>query len=357
MIAGLWGLIAAWKRARGPAPAPAGLRIVCIGNVLVGGTGKSPIVRWFAERGLARGERVVIVARGVGPRGNVLVRAGSTALRAAAPAVRWDGGEALSDENAEHLLLLAAAFPQAQIGVFQGPDRQAALREIASWGNGALVLLDDGLQSTRTPRHRNVVVWNPELLAKAPRFCMPVGPYREGFPWTFERILAADEVRVWSRCREADLAQFRNKVLALRPSQGRDFLCCGRLELRHVSSSLEIGDVAMPGEGAGVVCGIAQPERFLHDLRAHLGRELPALCLADHGTVRGEEWAAHLRPWSTVVVTAKDLCRWWQEPGFHAALARKTLIVALLRIELCSLEGVPLNSRDWTTILDREVQV
>ncbi len=106
-----------------------GVPVVSVGNIEMGGTGKSPVVRWIAAHALARGCVPLIALRGY----------------------RSHGG--LSDEASEHQLLL----PNARLAV--GARRLDAIRHVMSDDASiGCVILDDGFQHRRIARDLDLVL-------------------------------------------------------------------------------------------------------------------------------------------------------------------------------------------------------
>ena len=103
--------------------------VVSVGNLTVGGTGKTPLVIWLVEQARLAGRRPGVLARGYG--------------RAK--------GAALNDEGA----LLAARFPD--LPQVQDPDRVAGGRRLCAVGDVDLVILDDGFQHRRLHRDLDLV--------------------------------------------------------------------------------------------------------------------------------------------------------------------------------------------------------
>src|SRR5262249_14033405 len=124
--------------------------VVSVGNVSVGGSGKTPFVAALARAQVAAGRRVLIVARGYG--------------RAA--------GAALNDEGA----WLRAAVPRARVG--QDPDRAAAARRELAREPADLVLLDDGFQHEALARALDLVLVDAATGFGNGRL-LPAGPLRE----------------------------------------------------------------------------------------------------------------------------------------------------------------------------------
>ena len=139
-----------------------GLRVVSVGNVLVGGAGKTPVVRALAERLLTRGRTVAILSRGHG-------RTSTQNVRVEGPP--WPEVGRCGDEP----LMLARSLPGAQVWV--GRDR-LALARLAGRCGAEVALLDDGFQHWRIGRDADVVVVD-EAVGLGNGHLLPRGPLRE----------------------------------------------------------------------------------------------------------------------------------------------------------------------------------
>ena len=135
--------------------------VVVVGNITVGGTGKTPLVIWLAGELQARGYRVGIVSRGY--------RGSSKAWpqhvdRSSDPGL-------VGDEPV--LLARATGCP-----VSAGPDRVEAARALLARDRVDVLLADDGLQHYALGRVMEVVVVDGER-GMGNGFCLPAGPLRE----------------------------------------------------------------------------------------------------------------------------------------------------------------------------------
>ncbi|MDX1622770.1 MAG: tetraacyldisaccharide 4'-kinase [Gemmatimonadota bacterium] len=151
-------------RLRPPAdrlPAPT----VSVGNVTVGGSGKTSLVRWLVEEGTWE-PAVAVLSRGYGRE--------RKSLRVVPPG----GGSESPREAGDEPLLLARSG--AWVGV--GPDRVRAAEAVAERARPAAFLLDDGLQHRRVARCLDLVCFLSEDLV-APARCLPAGPLRQGPEW------------------------------------------------------------------------------------------------------------------------------------------------------------------------------
>jgi tetraacyldisaccharide 4'-kinase len=141
-----------------------GLRVISVGNLNVGGTGKTPAVLCLAELLVREGRKVGILTRGYG--------------RGSKVPLTFTGAEPLPsvEEASDEPLLLARRCPQARI--FVGADRVAgAYRARDEYGLDT-VLLDDGFQHRRLARDEDIVVVD-EAVGLGNGHMLPRGPLRE----------------------------------------------------------------------------------------------------------------------------------------------------------------------------------
>ncbi|MEN9529519.1 MAG: tetraacyldisaccharide 4-kinase [Pseudomonadota bacterium] len=379
----LWSVLASVRaRRRRVLPAPQSLEpwILSIGNVSVGGTGKSPVVRAIARLALSSGFNVAVFTRGVGRKQHepFLLHLNSSSQSLSEQA--WNS---LSDETLEHALQLQVALPQgAQLWFAQGAQRselfkrlmreREAQQSLPFAGNNRplVVLVDDGLQQTSLPVHRDVVVWDPQSLLSAPRCALPFGPYRQGWPLIqrWAQTLPVADVLVWSRMRSrAESAAFEKQVKAaaalllggsvhtgMRQSGVDDVTAepnvqCSAVEniwlcrafSREPASGFgleAVGLETMPAE-LNLLCGIARPDRFeksfvgLCEQVGHFPQILRVVQLADHGMLDSSARAL-VDENRALVTTLKDVCRWWKSPEFQELMKRQQLYVLCLETDL-----------------------
>jgi tetraacyldisaccharide 4'-kinase len=210
--------------------------VISIGNIAVGGRGKTPIVECVARLLLGMGERPAILSRGYGRRrrapGVVVVR-DATGIRADL--------ERAGDEP----LMLARRLPG--VAVLVSANRYLAGR-LAEHHLGATVhLLDDGFQHLQLDRDLDLVVVTAEDLDPAAR-TLPTGRLREppDVLIAADAILAADDRVRWERPGDTPrLFRTRRTLHQARTDRGE----------------------VTPGK-AVAFAGIADPPRFFEDLRA-----------------------------------------------------------------------------------------
>lgn len=215
-----------------------GVPVVVVGNLTVGGTGKTPLVAWLSTKLSAVGLKVAIVSRGYGGRARGVTRV-TVHSRAS--------------EVGDEPLLLAR---RAQGTVFIGRDRVAAAK--AAVADGAdIVITDDGLQHLSLVRNCEIVVIDG-LRGFGNGCLLPRGPLRES-PRRLRRVNAV-VVNGALTAPGFELPGFldRTKFL-MRMSPGDARPVSGGGALRALAS--------FRGSGVHAVAAIGNPQRFFDMLR------------------------------------------------------------------------------------------
>ena len=158
----IWAGVTARRIARG-SPVDPGAPVICVGNVTVGGAGKTPVVREITRRLTTRGVAAHVLSRGYG---------GSLA-----GPLRVDPGRHTSAEVGDEPLMLAGEAP-----VWVARDRAAGARAAAQAGAGVIVM-DDGHQNPSVRKALSLVVVDGETRGDEWPFgdgrVFPAGPMRE----------------------------------------------------------------------------------------------------------------------------------------------------------------------------------
>jgi tetraacyldisaccharide 4'-kinase len=246
--------------------------VVVIGNVVVGGTGKTPLVAWLADALREQRLRPGIVARGYG---------GSNALPRA---VRRDDDPLVVGDEA---LLLA----QREDPVWVGHDRVATAEALlAAEPRVNVILSDDGLQHYRLGRDAEIVVVDGARGFGNGRL-LPAGPLRE----PPERVTRADAIVV------NDSTATRVPFTTRPPMFMMELTANAFVRLVDPACTATVETFA--GRRVEAIAGIGNPSRFFDALR-RMG--LDPLCHAfpDHHVYTPEDVA--LPRAEVIVMTDKD---------------------------------------------------
>lgn len=275
----------------------AGVPVVSIGNVAVGGAGKTPAAMAVARRLLTRGRRVAILSRGYGAtrRDARVVSDGHRVLLGAAEA---------GDEPA----LVARRLPGVR--VLCGPRRTEIARAAVEALGADALLLDDGFQHRSLARDLDVVVLDAADAFGNGRL-LPAGPNRE------PRSALRRAGLLWlSRVDQADPVELDALRALARDATGK-----APVESRHAPVDVLDGDLsrsfgpgALRGRRVLLLAGVARPSGFRRTLAA-LGAEVAAeRIFPDHHRFGGGEIEDALRAaegagCEAVVTTEKDAVR------------------------------------------------
>jgi tetraacyldisaccharide 4'-kinase len=278
-IAWAYGAGAA-ARAAWTLPFRAAVPVICIGNLVAGGAGKTPVALSLAARVRARGHAVHILSRGYG---------GSLAGPLQVDRLRHRAAE-VGDEP----LLLAGTAP-----TWVARDRVAGAKAAVAAG-ASLLLLDDGLQNPHLAKSLSLLVVDGGVGFGNGRV-LPAGPLRETLASGLARadavvLMGDDDAGVTPRLRGKIVHRAR-----LVAENGADFA----------------------GKDVIAFAGIGRPAKFFASLSATAARVIERHGFADHHRYREEELsrleaqaaAAH----ASLVTTAKDWVR--LPPAWQARIA------------------------------------
>ena len=240
--------------------------VIVVGNITVGGTGKTPLVIWLAQHLQDMGLKPGIVSRGYG--GNAKywpqqVLPGSDPV-------------AVGDEP-----VLIAQRTNCPVSV--GPDRAAAALALQQFSDCNVIISDDGLQHYALGRDIEIVVVDGER-GFGNGFCLPAGPLRERE----------------GRMNSADMVVSNGTT-----GPGRYIMQLGSIEVVNLldpSQTRNLDDFTENGR-VYAMAGIGNPERFFKQL-VNAGIDIERMGFPDHH--KYSEADLEIAGDATVLMTEKD---------------------------------------------------
>ncbi len=298
-------------------------RVISIGNITTGGTGKTPVVDKFTRMLKAAGKKVVIISRGYG--GSVK-----------GPAIVSDGKEIKLDvdEAGDEVYMLARQLPD--IPVVIGKDRYQAGQLVLKEFNPDIILLDDGFQHRQLGRDLDIVVINA-LEPYGNNHLLPRGFLREPLS-AFKRadifiISKSDQVS------REKLKKIENKLRTNNQQAGIFTSCHRPLFLRPLTSedkdTFPLAEIK--GKKIMALSAIGSPDSFLQSLESLEAEVIKAITYPDHYSYREKDLMdiavqAQLNEVEWVVTTEKDAVKFTDE--MLAQFHKLNVGIFALRIEL-----------------------
>jgi len=279
--------------------------VISIGNLTVGGTGKTPAVLWLVgllrERGLEPG----VLARGYGR----------------AP------GEDLNDEGK----LIARRF--AELPQLQCPDRVAGGRQLCAEFDVDLVVLDDGFQHRRLERDLDIVCMDARL-PFAQGYALPAGDLRES-----RSSLSRADLILLTRAEGMDRGQIADQSRKLQVIAGKEFgvfPCEHRPSALHSMPDGETHDPqSLRGRRVLLLSFIARPASFRDTVQSLGAKVVEEVIRKDHHHHSLEEvqrvLAAASSQRAEVLTTEKDAVK----------LSDMAVPYLVIEVELYFPAGVP----------------
>ncbi|MGB9494722.1 MAG: tetraacyldisaccharide 4'-kinase [Azonexus sp.] len=255
-LSALYSAVAGYKRDKAK-PERLPVPVIVVGNITVGGAGKTPLTLWLARQLQARGRHPGIVSRGYGSAGTL---------------PRAVTADSLPSEVGDEPVLLGR---RSGAPVWVGRDRVAAGRAmLAAHPEVDVIVCDDGLQHYRLARDFEIAVFDGRGAGNGWR--LPAGPLRE----PLARLAEVDAI-VCNGAPDYRMptarAQFDMRL------QAGDFYNLDNPK-RHCS----VADLA--GRRLHALAGIGDPGRFFRTLEA-LGLEFTRHPFADHHAYSSEDLA------------------------------------------------------------------
>jgi tetraacyldisaccharide 4'-kinase len=290
--------------------------VISIGNLTLGGTGKTPLTMWVARWYQQQGWRVAILSRGYGARPAARFRVVSSGQ---GPLLDW---QAAGDEP----YLLASSLPG--VPVLIGKDRYRTGRYAYEQFGTEIVLLDDGFQHHALQRDLDIVLidvsnpFGPGTLFPRGILREPLRALRRAHAIVLTRVEMATEalptlcqqIRQWNK--QQPIYRMATVVEAL-----------------HQGDTPSVVDFVTLRQRRGVAfVGIGNPQAFVSTL-TQLGAEVVTLFVfPDHHPYTQEDWqtivaTVHKQRATYVITTEKDAVR--LAPSWHTSVPLYTLRIGV----------------------------
>lgn len=318
MLSVPYGMVSAlvqWYRAW--RPVRLGVPVISVGNLVVGGTGKTPLTIFLARRLSSSGLSVAIVSRGYGrlSRGVVVVSEGQR------PLVGW---EEAGDEP------VLAAMVTRGVSVVVGADRVRAARYAVDKLGAGVILVDDGFQHVRLARDLDVVAVDARRPVGS-GLLMPAGTLRENPPGVGRAGLI-----VVTRCGRSGTGRVEATLGPLAPHAALVSTRMRPAELWDVGAGHPVELARVRGRRCLALSSIASSSEFESTLDA-LGVEVvAALSFPDHHRFTERD---HVDILELVRESNAELILTTEKDAVRLAAWRPTVPLVALGIEIEVVEG------------------
>jgi tetraacyldisaccharide 4'-kinase len=312
-----------------------GVQVIAIGNLTVGGTGKTPVVEKFARELQDQGRTVAILSRGYRSKPTpvhqwflkkLFMRTDTTP-----PRVVSDGKSLLLDSEmaGDEPYMLASNLKD--VVVLVDKDRVKSGRyAIEKFGCDTL-LLDDGFQYWKLRGRRQDIVLIDRQQPFGNERLLPRGTLRE----PPSHLARANTIFITKS--DGNTAELRKRIAQFNPTAGVIECIHHPLYLEDVFTGTRLEISALKGKKVATLSGIAQPESFEQSL-VHLGTELVySKRFADHHRFSQQEILNAInrskkRQAEMIITTQKDAVRF-------PKIDRRDLAIYFMRVEIKILSG------------------
>ena len=312
-----------------------GVQVIAIGNLTVGGTGKTPVVEKFARALRDQGRNVAILSRGYRSRpppihqwllNKIFLRDDTTP-----PRVVSDGKSLLLDSEmaGDEPYMLASNL--RDVVVLVDKDRVKSGRyAIENFGCDTL-LLDDGFQYWKLKGRRQDIVLIDRQQPFGNERLLPRGTLRE----PPSHLARANTIFITKS--DGDTGELRRRIAQFNPLAGIIECIHHPLYLEDVFTGQRVGLDFLKGRKLASVSGIAQPDSFERSLVA-LGADLVySKRFADHHRFKQQEVINAInrgkkRQAEVIITTQKDAVRF-------PKIDRRDLPIYFMRVEIKILSG------------------
>lgn len=242
--------------------------VVAVGNLTLGGSGKSPLVEYLLRMAGGAGLKGVVVSRGYGRRGGGLMR-----VRLA------DGVKARPEEMGDEPCMIAWSNPT--LAVYVGKDRAAAARLAEIVDRPDVIVLDDAFQHLRLARDLNVLLIDAER-GLGNGLLLPLGDLREPVS-----ALARADVILITKAGLGDADGLARRLAPWLIRHARAGVPVFRCDYRPRGLTRLDGEARQPlstlrGKEVQLLCAIAQPEGFRRAVEAQGARVIALRAYRDH---------------------------------------------------------------------------
>ena len=325
-----------------------GCLVVSIGNLTVGGTGKTPVVEKFARSLQDGGRRVAILSRGYKSVKQPLIKRLIGKIQGKneidPPRVVSDGKSLLLDSRTagDEPYMLAANLKDVPVVVDK--DRVKSGKHAISELNCDTLLLDDGLQYLRLKHRLDIVLvdrWHPFGTEKL----LPRGTLRE----PVRNLKRASYIFI-TKCNGESNDELVKRIRKF--NRTAEIIECEHRpqHLQHLETRETLPLSALKGAKVGTVSAIAVPESFEHGVKS-LGATIEETCrFMDHHRFTEQEILSFINACvdaevDYIITTEKDAVRF-------PRLARMDIPIYFLRVEI----GILSNEESFDQCINRICQ-
>ena len=247
--------------------------VIVVGNIIVGGSGKTPFVIWLSKLLEEQGYKPGIVSRGYGSKSNQY------------PLI-IDDNSRVDDSGDEPLII----HRNTNRPICISPNRTQAVKKLLEETDTDIVISDDGLQHYKLDRDMEIVVFDG-IRGIGNNLCLPAGPLREPI----------------ERLKDVDFIVSSSKRLDLDEIQEDCLMTYKPLEWVRLSDNRRFPANDWPlSRNVHAVAGIGNPSKFYNTLVA-LGLNLVEHSFPDHYQFKEED--LNFQDNHPILMTEKDAVR------------------------------------------------
>ena len=313
-----------------------GCQVISIGNLTVGGTGKTPVVEVFARALQKEGRTVAVLSRGYKKVEHSLWKRITDQLtgreRRRAPRVVSDGNELLLDSamSGDEPYMLAANL--RNVAVLVDKDRVKSGRYAIDKLHCDTLILDDGFQY-RSLKHRMEIVLVDCTNPFGNGYCLPRGLLRE----SIGNIRRANFIFI-TKSTGKDTDALKARLRALNPTAEISECAHRPKYLQNVYTGEQRTLDFLNGRAVALISGIASPEGFESEIIRRGGILVYLKRYADHHRYTQQEIIdlinkSKKQQASVILTTEKDAVRF-------PKIERQDVPIYFLRVEIELLSGV-----------------